>query len=84
LITPFYIPVLIASTGSNFEAEIAGITPETIPIIVDKTKPSSMFEYDSTNSKSPVVWETKVATIQTRTNPTKPPIIDKTIASNKN
>lgn len=38
-----YIPVLIASTGSNREALNAGTTPEINPIIDEIKKPRPMF-----------------------------------------
>ncbi len=39
-----YIPVLMASTGSNFDAEIAGITPEIRPMPVESAKPKKILK----------------------------------------
>ena len=49
-----YIPVLIASTGSSRDAEIAGTIPEIKPITAETAVPINMFQGDSTNLKSPV------------------------------
>ncbi len=78
-----YIPVLIASTGSNREAEIAGIIPDIKPINVDKAKPRKILKNDKINSNSKTELATK-ETNQTNTIPMKPPIIDNITASNKN
>ncbi len=79
----FYIPVLIASTGSSFEAEIAGRIPETRPMNIAKPVPNMTFPKLRTNSKSNAFVNPK-AIIQTKNNPIKPPIKHKMIASNKN
>jgi len=52
-----YIPVLIASTGSSLEADIAGITPEIRPISVESEKPKNIFQKDRTKLKEPVKLE---------------------------
>ena len=77
------MPLLIASTGSNLEAEIAGIIPEINPIKAANPEPNNMFEALNTNSKSKALDNIK-AIIQTKNIPTIPPINDKIIASNKN
>jgi hypothetical protein len=79
-----YIPVRIASTGSKRDAEMAGITPETSPMIVDNINPKNMLPGDNTNSKSPEKDEAMSETIQTKPKPTKPPMTAKMTASNKN
>ena len=78
-----YIPVLIASTGSNFDAEIAGRIPEINPIPAAKEVPKSILEKLKTNSKSSAFVRT-IAIIQTNNNPITPPKRDKITASNKN
>ena len=77
------MPLLMASTGSNFEAEIAGIIPEINPINAANPEPKSIFEALNTNSKSNAE-ERISAIIQTKNIPTIPPISDKMMASNKN
>lgn len=79
-----YIPVLIASTGSNLDAEIAGITPDINPIKEERPKPKKMFENDSTKEKSSTTVLAIKDTIQTITTPINPPRSDKITASNKN
>lgn len=49
-----YIPVLIASTGSNRDAINAGIIPAISPIIVAENIPQKILEVERINSKSPV------------------------------
>lgn len=78
-----YIPLRIASTGSNFEAVIAGIIPEIKPIKAAKPEPKSIFLALNTNSKSRAA-ESPKAIIQTKNIPKIPPIKDKITASNKN
>lgn len=78
-----YIPLRIASTGSNFEAEMAGIIPAINPIKAAKPEPNSMFEALNTNSKSKVL-DKMIAITHTRNIPIKPPINDNITASNKN
>ena len=78
-----YIPLRIASTGSNFEAEIAGIIPAINPIKAAKPEPKSMFAVLNTNSKSNVL-DKMSAIIQTKNIPINPPINDNITASNKN
>ena len=41
--TKIYMPLLMASTGSNLEAEIAGKIPETTPIMAAKPVPINTF-----------------------------------------
>ncbi len=41
--TKFYMPLRMASTGSNFDAEMAGKIPETTPIIAAKPVPIKTF-----------------------------------------
>lgn len=77
------MPLLIASTGSNLEAEIAGIIPEINPINAAKPEPNNIFAALKTNSKSRAA-ESPKAIIQTKNIPTIPPIKDKITASNKN
>ena len=78
-----YIPVLIASTGSNLEAEMAGKIPEINPMIPANPVPSSTLPIPRTNSKSNALVNPK-AIPQTNNKPIAPPITDKIIASNKN
>ena len=68
-----YIPLRIASTGSNFEAEIAGIIPAIKPIKAAKPEPNNIFEVLKTNSKSNALDKT-IAIIQTKNIPINPPI----------
>lgn len=77
------MPLRIASTGSSFEAVIAGIIPEIKPIKAAKPEPNNMFEVLSTNSKSKALDNT-IAIIQTKNIPINPPINDNITASNKN
>ena len=77
------MPLRIASTGSSFEAVIAGIIPETKPIKAAKPEPNNIFEVLSTNSKSKTLDNT-IAIIQTKNIPINPPINDNITASNKN
>ena len=77
------MPLLIASTGSNFEADIAGIIPDIKPIKAAKPEPSNIFAALKTNSKSNAEDRIR-AIIQTKNMPTIPPINDKITASNKN
>ena len=79
-----YIPVLIASTGSNFEAEIAGRIPEIKPIAAEIAVPMNIFQGESTNSKSPVKLDAIIETIKTKNSPINPPITERITASNKN
>jgi hypothetical protein len=77
------MPLLIASTGSNFEAEIAGIIPEINPIKAANPEPNNILAALNTNSKSNT--EDKInAIIQTKNMPTIPPIKERITASNKN
>jgi hypothetical protein len=46
------LPHLIASTGSSFEAEIAGNIPDINPIIAANPVPRIIFPALKTNSKS--------------------------------
>jgi len=78
-----YIPLRIASTGSNLDAVIAGIIPETKPIIPDNPVPSIILSRLKINSKSKTLV-TMRAIPQTINKPIIPPITDKIIASNKN
>lgn len=77
------MPLLIASTGSNFEAEMAGMIPEIKPINAANPEPINMFDTLNTNSKSRTEDKTK-AIIQTKNIPTIPPIKERITASNKN
>lgn len=74
----------MASTGSNRDADIAGIAPEINPIKDDKPNPKNMFPKDRTKEKSSKVALTISEINQTRITPIKPPNKDKIIASNKN
>ena len=78
-----YIPVLMASTGSNLEAEIAGKIPESKPIKAAKLVPKSMFLKLKTNSKSNAILAI-VAPNHTKNIPITPPITESITASNKN
>ena len=78
-----YIPVLIASTGSSFEAEIAGRIPEINPIKAARPVPNRILPIPRTNSKSNTLVKT-TEIIQTNKSPIIPPIIESIIASNKN
>ena len=78
-----YIPVLIASTGSNLEAVMAGKIPEISPIIAAKLVPSNTLLILNTNSKSIALVNT-TDIIQTKSSPTAPPITERITASNKN
>ena len=62
----------MASTGSNRDAEIAGITPEIKPIAVESKNPNSMLEKDNTNSKSSVKLEATCAMILVSSSNFKP------------
>ncbi len=73
----------MASTGSNLEAEIAGIIPAINPIKAAKPEPSNMLDALNTNSKSKVL-DKMMAMTQTKNIPINPPIKDKITASNKN
>lgn len=78
-----YIPLLIASTGSNLDAEMAGKIPEISPINAASEHPKIMFLKLKINSKSNNE-EAPSAISQTKNSPTIPPKRDKIIASNKN
>ena len=78
-----YIPVLMASTGSKREAEIAGKIPEINPIIAAKPVPRQTLKKLSTNSNSNKLVNPR-AMSQTIKIPMKPPITHNIIASNKN
>ena len=71
-----YIPVRIASTGSNREAEIAGNTPEINPIKAESPVPSSALPIPKTNSKSSILVSTW-AIMNTKISPTTPPMTDR-------
>jgi hypothetical protein len=73
----------MASTGSNFEAVIAGKIPDIKPIKAANPVPKSILPIPKTNSKFKTLVKTR-AMIQTRHKPITPPITDKMIASNKN
>ena len=78
-----YIPVLIASTGSNLDAAIAGRIPDINPIIAANPVPKTILPILKTNSKSTTfVKITEI--IQTNKSPIIPPITESIIASNKN
>ena len=79
-----YIPVRMASTGSNLDAESAGKTPDINPINVDKENPINIFQKDKTNSKSSTAKEATIEIIHTNSSPINPPITARIIASNKN
>ena len=83
MIYTIYIPVRIASTGSNFEAEIAGNIPEIKPIIAANPVPRSTFPIPNTKSKSKALVKI-IEIIQTKISPIKPPITERITASNKN
>lgn len=78
-----YIPVLMASTGSNLEAEIAGTIPEINPITAARLVPKIMFPTLRKKSKSKALVKTMDIS-QTKNKPIIPPITERIIASNKN
>ena len=78
-----YIPLLIASTGSKLEAEIAGKIPEIKPISAAKPVPKQTLKKLKTNSNSRACVRT-IDIIQTKNTPINPPIIHKIIASKRN
>ncbi len=57
------MPLLIASTGSNLEAEIAGIIPEINPIKAANPEPINILDTLNTNSKSKPMIKLKQLTI---------------------
>ena len=73
----------MASTGSSFEAEMAGKIPENKPITAAKPVPKQMLKKLNTNSKSSKLDST-TAIIQTSSIPINPPMTQSIIASNKN
>lgn len=77
------MPVLIASTGSSFEAEIAGNIPDIKPMIAAKLVPKIMLPKLKTKSNSKALVKI-IEIIQTNNNPMIPPNTDRIIASNKN
>ena len=77
------MPLLIASTGSNLEAEIAGIIPEINPIKAANPEPINILEALNTNSNSQADDKAKPIN-QTKNIPTIPPIKERITASNKN
>ena len=78
-----YIPLLIASTGSSFEAVIAGRIPEISPMIAAKLVPKRILPKLKTNSKSNTLVKI-IAIIHTNNKPIKPPITQRMIASKRN
>ena len=78
-----YIPLRIASTGSNLEADIAGTIPAIKPMNAATPEPNNIYYVLNTNSKSRAELKIR-AIIQTKNIPTIPPITDSIIASNKN
>ncbi len=78
-----YIPVLIASTGSNLDAVMAGKIPEISPIIAAKLVPRNTLLILNTNSKS-IAFVNTTDIIQTKSSQTAPPITERITASNKN
>ena len=80
---PNYIPLRIASIGSNFEAEIAGKIPAINPIMIAKPEPNIILLKLRTNSKSSNLVN-PIAINQTNVIPIMPPIKQRITASNKN
>ncbi len=78
-----YIPLRIASTGSNFDAEIAGNIPETNPITAANPVPKQMLKKLNTNSKSSALVSTS-AINHTNTIPINPPMTHRITASKRN
>ena len=79
----FYIPVRIASTGSNLAAVIAGKIPEINPIKAANPVPKNTLPILNTNSKSKALVST-TEIIQTNNKPTAPPITESITASKRN
>ncbi len=73
----------MASTGSRFEADKAGIIPDTIPITAETDKPKKIFSRVRIISKSEKLLITAVR-IKTSKSPKTPPIKHKKTDSNKN
>ena len=78
-----YIPVLIASTGSSLDAEIAGKIPEIKPVTIETVAPNAMLNTLKTKLKSSKSVKS-MANSQTEMIPITPPMTDKMIDSNKN
>ena len=78
-----YIPLLIASTGSNLDAEIAGKIPEINPMAIANPEPNKILLKLNTKSKSSNLVK-PIAIIQTKKIPIIPPIKQRITASNKN
>jgi len=68
----------MASTGSIFEAMIAGINPETIPTIIEILTPMNTFFQDKNISK-PAKEEANSIIIYTKSKPRRPPRIQRII-----
>lgn len=73
----------MASTGSSFDALIAGIKPNTIPIVILITEPKKILLLDKKRLK-PTVPLSKMVSNQTINIPKAPPIKVSIIDSNKN
>jgi hypothetical protein len=73
----------MASTGSSFEAVMAGIIPEINPMNADKLEPKMTFFALMINSKSSKLVTT-IEQIQTNKIPNIPPSVAKIIASKRN
>ena len=80
----YYIPVLIASTGSNLEAIIAGAIPAIRPIAALTLVPRIIFEEDKIKVKSSVATFAINVPSQTNRSPKSPPKSAKIMDSNKN
>ena len=65
------MPVLMASTGSSLEAEIAGNIPDINPIMAANPVPKRIFPIPKTNSKSNTFVKT-TEIIQTKNKPIIP------------
>ena len=73
----------MASTGSNLEAEIAGIIPDINPITPAKPAPNNILLKLKINSKSKI-FVISTAIPQTIKSPMMPPMTESITASNKN
>ncbi len=83
-LSKFYIPVLIASTGSSLAAIIAGMIPARRPIMALTLVPRITFEEDNIKVKSSTKIFAITVAIQTKSSPNRPPNKASMIDSNKN
>ena len=81
--TKNYIPLRMASTGSNLDAEMAGRIPEIRPITAANDVPRRILPSPRTNSNSSALVKTMVMS-HTKNRPITPPITQRITDSNKN